>query len=86
MTSPSRLESDVYDSVTRSMVNVRNMLRGAEASLQELPDSLIENGAARGIGTVIHLINRADTGCVEVMRSLHNQFPSGVGTEEDVGG
>lgn len=83
MTCPSNLESDVYDSVTRSMVNVRNMLRGAESSLQEIPASLIENGAARGIGTVIHLINRADTGCVEVMRSLHNQFPSGVGKGEE---
>jgi len=83
MTCPSNLESDVYDSVTRSMVNVRNMLRGAESSLQEIPASLIENGAARGIGTVIHLINRADTGCVEIMRSLHNQFPSGVGSGEE---
>ena len=68
-----RIERAVYesasDALTRSMVNARNMLRGAQSSLEEVSELTTEHGldAIEGVSTVSKLLDQADEECVKIM-------------------
>ena len=68
-----RIERAVYESangaLTRSMVNARNMLMGAQASLEEVSELRTQHGldAIGGVSTVSKLLGQADEECVKIM-------------------
>ena len=70
-----RIERAVYesasDALTRSMVNARNMLRGAQSSLEEVAEITAHHGldAIEGVSTVSKLLSQADEECVKIMKN-----------------
>ena len=69
-----RIERAVYerasDAFTRSMVNVRNMLMGAQSSLEEVSELRTQHGldAIEGVSTVSKLLGQADEECGKIMK------------------
>ena len=70
-----RIERVVFeradDAFTRSMVNVRNMLMGAQSSLEVVSELRTQHGldAIEGVSTVSKLLSQADEECVKIMKN-----------------
>ena len=68
-----RIERVVFeradDAFTRSMVNVRNILMGAQSSLEEVAEITVHHGldAIEGVSTVSKLLDQADEEWVKVI-------------------